>query len=515
MRNVNLDKNKRHFIFHPFLFSCLPILLLISFNAHETSIQGIFIPLIISVLLSFVFWLVLRRFLKGMNAGLILSWIILLILIHGNVSNLLELEDNQFNSNFILGAIFLIMGILGTIFFVKTKSKSELNSIFNVVAVTICVILVSIFMIYNFSQVVQEDIDLDFLEIPIIVNDIQKKPDVFVFVFDGFAGEKQLESDFNYDLKPFKTNLEKRGFVIPDLSFTNYPNTIFSIPSLLNMNYVDNIIEEYDSDSKDFRISNQMFKQNNVMNIFKSYGYKTTIFQNGAGEKYQVPADSPYVDEKLCMGYSSMIDSQILRTLVSIYLPIYSDTNIHQEFTGKSYPHQFDECIFSFIEDYEDNKEQPHFVFAHLMLPHGGYRYDSEGNYINPEEFKGLNKGEYLNQLIFTEKKSLEMIDSIQQQNPESVIILFSDHGFRDEITWGNPTDEDLLRGFNNISAVYFPDKEIEISEKLSLVNVFRIFFNEYFDTNYDILEDRHIWHHEDPFINEDVTNRLNSFIIK
>ena len=61
----------------------------------------------------------------------------------------------------------------------------------------------------------------------------------------------------------------------------------------------------------------------------------------------------------------------------------------------------------------------------------------------------------------------------------------------------------------------YIIDECIEISEKLSLVNVFRIFFNEYFDTNYEILEDRHIWHHEEPFINEDVTNRLNSFIIK
>ena len=85
----------------------------------------------------------------------------------------------------------------------------------------------------------------------------------------------------------------------------------------------------------------------------------------------------------------------------------------------------------------------------------------------------------------------------------------------RGEITsWENPTDKDLIRGFNNISALYFPDKEIEIPEKLSLVNIFRIFFNEYFDTHYEILEDRHIWYNDkEPFINKDVTNRLNSLI--
>ena len=103
---------------------------------------------------------------------------------------------------------------------------------------------------------------------------------------------------------------------------------------------------------------------------------------------------------------------------------------------------------------------------------------------------------------------------AFQKQNPEAVIIIFSDHGMRHTITsWESPTDDDLIRGFNNFSAFYFPEKEIEIPEKLTLVNVFRIFFNEYFDTQYEILEDRHIWYSEKPFINEDVTNKLNSLI--
>ena len=155
------------------------------------------------------------------------------------------------------------------------------------------------------------------------------------------------------------------------------------------------------------------------------------------------------------------------------------------------------------------------------MLPHGPYRYDSEGNNVDAGGTGDdeLNKGKYLNQVIFTEKKSLEMIDSIQKQNPESIIIIFSDHGMRGEITsWENPTDKDLFRGFNNISALYFPDKEIEIPKKLSLVNIFRIFFNEYFDTHYEILEDRHIWYNGGwdgaSFMNKDVTDRLNSLIM-
>ena len=109
------------------------------------------------------------------------------------------------------------------------------------------------------------------------------------------------------------------------------------------------------------------------------------------------------------------------------------------------------------------------------------------------------------------------MIDSVQERSPESVIIVYSDHGYRQEIIdQANPTDEDLIRGFNNISAIYFPDKDIAFPEKFSLVNLYRIFFNTYFDTDYEILEDRQIWYDNiipKPYVHVDVTDRLNSFI--
>ena len=89
-------------------------------------------------------------------------------------------------------------------------------------------------------------------------------------LLDEFAGEKQLEMDFDYSLKSFKTQLEERNFLFSNQSFTNYPNKIYSIPSLLNMIYADDVIEKYQSDSKDVRASSPLIKHNNVMKIFKS-----------------------------------------------------------------------------------------------------------------------------------------------------------------------------------------------------------------------------------------------------
>ena len=117
---------------------------------------------------------------------------------------------------------------------------------------------------------------------------------------------------------------------------------------------------------------------------------------------------------------------------------------------------------------------------------------------------------------MITERKILELIDSVQKHSPGSVIIVYSDHGYRQEINQANPTDKDLIRAFNNISAVYFPDKDISIPEKFSLVNLYRIFFNTYFDTDYEILEDRQIWYNNiipKPYVHFDITDRLNSLI--
>ena len=113
MNDPILEKNKRNLVIHPFLFSISPILLLLAFNAHEISVLDIIVPLVISFLLSFVSWVVLRYFLKNLKSGLILSWIILIILINGNVSYYLESETNISISVVVIATIFLIIGVLG------------------------------------------------------------------------------------------------------------------------------------------------------------------------------------------------------------------------------------------------------------------------------------------------------------------------------------------------------------------------------------------------------------------
>ena len=102
------------------------------------------------------------------------------------------------------------------------------------------------------------------------------------------------------------------------------------------------------------------------------------------------------------------------------------------------------------------------------------------------------------------------MIDSIQNRDANSVIILMSDHGGRLGVDWNNPTELDYYRAFNSLSAFYFPGHADEIPENIAAVNTFRVFFNTYFDTDYELLEDRQMWYSpERPYDQTDVSEQL------
>ena len=151
------------------------------------------------------------------------------------------------------------------------------------------------------------------------------------------------------------------------------------------------------------------------------------------------------------------------------------------------------DCFFSTILNFEDDIEVPEYIHGHVRIPHFPYVYKQNGE---PNfSVNDTDKNAYLEQLIFADTKTLEMIDSIQTRSPESVIIVISDHGFRPYINWYEPEKEDFIRGFNTISAFYFPGKIDKIPSEISAVNTFRIFFNTYFDADYEILDDRHLWY--------------------
>ena len=491
---------------HVFLFSFVPLFLIVVDNTHEIPPEDVFLPALISLGITSIVWAILRKFLGGKKSGVIVSIFLGLWIgisqIRLSVSGL-ENGMEFFGTNLFLIPIFFLIGVILIIIIIKKTISKEIISVINVVSIVIFSFLVFEIVSYDIeNSFTIESIDR-YVEIPITQNEVVGKPDVYFLILDAYSGDIVLEEDYDFDNSKFNNALRDRGFFVQNPSYSNYPNTEFAMPSILNMIYLDFLVDELGEDSQNKRIAIELRKQNKVMEIFKENDYKVVSFSGGLN------VNMPTADEQLC-GAIININSELYESFVYMYVPIsYLRTQFFENYHTNAL-----ECLFSTVKNYQNNDERSSFIFAHISLPHSPFIYDANGNRVpdtfTEDRFDESLRDAYLEQLIFTNKITIEMIDSIQQRDDSAVIIVMSDHGGRLGVDWDNPTEMDYYRTFNTISAFYFPDYEGDIPEKIAVVNTFRVFFNTYLDTDYEILEDKQIWYTpERPYDQTDVTEKL------
>ena len=489
---------------HTFLFSLFPIMFFFQGNLHEIPFGDVIFPLFLSISITFLSWVILRKFIGSQRSGLIISLIIMSFINLGNIR--FFISDNPTESlqssveGQILVSILLLVNIIGIIYFLKKHRLEAKTSIANVISMTMIGVL--IFSITSFSITTADDNLLANLsDIPVQISDVENKPNIYFIILDEYAGFIQLKNDFNFDNNNFSIELEKRDFFVGTESFSNYPNTSLSVPSIINMMYFDFIPDKLGKDSKNIRVVEKMINENNVMKILQSNGYKITILDGVVG---RIP-NTYLADITLCTSIFD-INPDIRKNFALVYVPIVGlqDLVFNEVIRNKL------ECSFSALIDFNEDPKNPDFVVAHLRFPHSPYIYDSFGNSVSIND-RG-DKNAYLEQLKFANKKTLEMIDSIQERSSENIIIVISDHGYRPYINWENPTIDDYIRGFNILDAYYLPGEEKH--EKIAPVNIFRTIFNLYLEMDYEILDDRQIWYSEEwVFDHDDVTDLITDYL--
>ena len=489
---------------HTFLFSLFPIMFFFQGNLHEIPFGDVIFPLFLSISITFLSWVILRKFIGSQRSGLIISLVIMSFINLGNIR--FFISDNPTESlqssveGQILVSILLLVNVIGIIYFLKKHRLDAKTSIANVVSMTMIGVL--IFSITSFSITTADDNSLANLsDIPVQISDVENKPNIYFIILDEYAGSIQLKNDFNFDNSNFSIELEKRDFFVGNESFSNYPNTSLSVPSIMNMIYFDFIPDKLGKDSKNIRVVEKMINENNVMKILQANGYKITTLDGVVG---RIP-NTYLADITLCSSIFD-INPDIRKNFALVYVPIVG----LQELVFSEVIRSKLECSFSALIDFNEDPKNPDFVVAHLRFPHSPYIYDSFGNSISIND-RG-DKNAYLEQLKFANKKTLEMIDGIQERSSENIIIVISDHGYRPYINWENPTIDDYIRGFNILAAYYLPGEEKH--EKIAPVNIFRTIFNSYLEMNYEILDDRQIWYSEEwVFDHDDVTDLITDYL--
>jgi len=135
------------------------------------------------------------------------------------------------------------------------------------------------------------------------------------------------------------------------------------------------------------------------------------------------------------------------------------------------------------------------------MATHPPFVFGAEGEELNREGYFSLHldhanvdkyKTDYVNQLIFMNKKIEAIIDKILTESSRPpVIILQADHGAA-FLDLQPMTDAIVQERIPIFSSYYLPGHEQEgLYEEISPVNSFRVIFNKYFGANLELLEDR------------------------
>ena len=522
---IKLMQIKKTSVFHPYLFAIFPIISTYSANMQELLPIYLIQPVIIITIFTTIIFLITKLIFKNWSkTGVFVSLIIGLVFSYGHV----YLQISGFElSGFEIGRhVFLIIPYIVTflivgIYVFKTKLKFEnITKILNVVAMTlilVSVVSIGIYAIENEGlgiivlgkEVIDQksgiEIDVQNEKMIALVGDLQKYPDVYYILFDGYAGESSLEKDFGFDNSNFIKLLEQKGFFVASNSYSNYPQTFLSVPSTMNMQYLNYLKDVLGEESKDQITPMMMMENSLVSEIFKSKGYKIVTFLNNS-------FDNINADYLACKNTSFFEGNKLMSIIIKINIFQYFLEWIELENLRNN-----QECYFTELPNLKNQFEEPVFVFAHILLPHPPNVFGPNGEHVMPRIYYNEwgtqeDKDRYLDTLQYANLRIEEIVNKILKDNErDSIIIISSDHGTDFDFDWNDPTNEMLKQRFSNLNAYYMPKGQELLYENITPVNSFRIIFNSNFNGNFELLEDKAYWStYDKPYNFKDVTEVVN-----
>jgi len=535
-----METKKNSKIFHPFLIAFFPIIAVYSVNIGLIQLEQFIFPTLLIVGSALLFFLCLKYILKnGKKAALIVTLAFIIFFSFGHVYNMLNqvsIGDTDLGSNRTLLPIFVISFGIGSFLIIRTKrTLDNATSIVNTISVVFITVIVAMVGIEAFGCdecLIQQtyslgifsnqimDSPLYFEEHSFSVSESGSLPNVYYIILDGYPRNDVLKKHLDFDNNEFINFLKQREFYVAENSYSNYSLSSTSIPATMNMNYINFLTDELGEDSrsydpllgKDFGL----YADNQVIKNFKSMGYK--VAKIGSVPMYL--HEIPLADLSLCYKSIHLMDNRLFDTVARTSMIGY-----FIERWSEDLQRQIILCAFEELPKISSYYEEPVFVWSHIMLPHFPLIFGPNGESITPgQSLLTMNHPEYtddswdvkqqfVQQIQFTNKKSIEFIDKILENEKRSVIIIQSDHGSAFGVNLQDPTDDDVFQRLSNFNAIYFPDEKHRemLTYDRTNVNTFRIVFNTYFGSDYEMLEDKTYWglSIKKPFWFKDVTSIL------
>ena len=497
-------------LFAPFLLSIQPVLHLFSINIAELGFSEILRSLFVSFLLSCMVLLVAQLILRDWRrASLVTSLFIFLFFVFGDaavwLSEQFGLGPARANLLTLAFVVFLLL-IWTWLVQKRITDIASVNLYFNLLAVLFFIntgFQVSRYLFVNgISLGARERVQAA------VVETGEGHPDIYYIILDGYGRQDILEALYEFDNSSFLNDLSARGFYVAHQSSSNYIQTMLSLSSSLNMDY----LQALKADGTEIENRGNLIdlvENNKVRASLAQNGYELISFHNEY--KATIPSAEIYYDDSqsglihpLTAFESILIDHSLARVLA--HVPALSKALIEMPYdTHRRY-------ILSAFERLQEIPalDGTYFVYAHIIAPHPPFVFDEEGEVVTHDTPFTLNDANYYmrdhsqksyiagyrRQIQYVNTLLLETIDAIlRRSTTPPIIIIQGDHGPGAHLHWGSLENTIPAERFGILNAYYFPDQEYALLyPSISPVNSFRVLFNQFFEADYALLADRHYY---------------------
>ena len=205
--------------------------------------------------------------------------------------------------------------------------------------------------------------------------------DVVMVVADAYTNAVVLEEFYGYDNSGFVTDLEEIGFVVPPTALANYSHTTFSIPSMLQMEYV---VGEASLTGADLAALYEiMGGDSSLASILQAAGYEIVYVESGwlgtqCADTVDLCVLRPWPDEALYdIAYRSLLRD----------LPGFE--------TGRSFMRGAQQALQWLESDLPDllSNSTSEFIYVHVLAPHPPLFLDETCEGHPSAEFGGFAVG--------------------------------------------------------------------------------------------------------------------------
>lgn len=448
-----------------------PVVSLFLNNINEVRFTEILLPIFINIMVSEIIFAIIYAVTRQYIAGIVYSAILFYIGINFK-DYFYKLIDTVYYWNAVPIVLYITIVILMIIHYTKIRLILDKLLLFATIGVVCSIGLV---LVNNADKLVKKNTVSDNItaanEITSERNIVKKQadlPNIYYIILDEYSSFKQMKKWYDYDNKEFYDFLKKHNFNIIEDSRNESMNssTIYITTNLINISYVsvdNNYIKAY-------KLREQPF----LFKLLDKYGYNVN---------YQGGPQIGWNNSKIKIS-STTIEGYTLLDIIygnNILYPLFEkNINVMQ---------QKELDLYNYLENYINIVKKSSFLYIHFRAGHVPLIFNE--NTINTPDkfFNNIDKSLYIGQIKYTNSRIMQMVSNIIEKDPDSIIIIQSDHSQRNLRNASRKKIIPVKDSQQVFNAVYYKGETLEFDNTLSGVNTVRLVIDKILNTNLGVID--------------------------